>query len=209
MRSTAMVARRHPHLPQPRCQVLILQSDGSNWYVLGQPALAVASTSAGTWQAEIGEIVVVGNTTVTLPTPSLGAEVGVFAGSTSTGVVITAGASNSIYGDWLPGVEVIDLTAGRHVLLRGLSGNQWLIVAGEPKRTNLWSVEVEKSMGTEYTPSTTREVVVSLTWEAEHGAAYKLFVEGSRIGEWTGPSAAGTHTGIGHCFPVAPDSTGS
>ncbi len=54
------------------------------------------------------------------------------------------------------------------------------------------------------TRHTTREVVVSLTWEAEHGAAYKLFVEGSRIGESTGPSAAGTHTGIGHCFPVGP-----
>lgn len=121
-------------------QSVVLQSDGTNWYVIGQPAMAYTNTSAATYNLAIGEYLQCGaNCTVTLPPATQGAELGLQA---SGGNTITITAAAGIYSDNIAGVGSLALTGYQHIILRA-NGTSWVQVSGSATVTMRQVSELE------------------------------------------------------------------
>ena len=97
--------------------------------------------------------------TVTLPSPTANATVGVLANNYSS--EITAGSAK-IYGDFVEGATKVKLVGYQHLLLQS-DGTNWFIIAGEPKREATYAVRVthtKAAMEAGWVPSATRDAFV-------------------------------------------------
>jgi hypothetical protein len=152
---------------------------GSTWIAIGANPLSIVAR-AGSFEAKSGELVMPNaSITVTLPAPVLNAIVGV---STYTGAtIIKQHSTDLIQGDFVSGVASVTLTAFQHVILQA-DGNNWNITAGEPKREQTYSAQVERTMGTEYEASATRPAMVVV----RANVAVLILVGGVEIGETAG-----------------------
>jgi hypothetical protein len=130
-----------------------------------------------------GELVVLEATgiTATLSTQAVGCRFGVFCGVNASSVKVK-GASGDIYGDFVNGASSVTLTTFQHIELI-TEGINSLIVAGEPKREQTYSAQVERTNETEYEPSPSRPVQVVVEMIPTNEAELTLFVGGVKIGE--------------------------
>jgi len=113
---------------------------------------------------------------VNLPaTPPINAMIGVYAITTSTRIVVEG--TPRIYGDFVSAAIEIFLMQYQHVILR-FDGTNWYIIAGEPKREQKYEAFVERVAGTEYEPSATRPVFVSVFAQVKGGNNIGITVGG-------------------------------
>jgi|ERR1035437_104480 hypothetical protein len=112
---------------------------------------------------ELGELTKTGQT-VTLPLAATANQIiGIWMGTSGSVKITTSGGVN-IFGDFITGQATIELTAYQHVILQS-NGAGWLILAGEPKRTETYSAaktftKAEAEAGVE--PSAARPAFVLL-----------------------------------------------
>lgn len=100
-------------------------------------------------------------TTATLPAATKGRVCGVYAAAAGIKVKTAAGV---IAGDFITGQATIQLELNQHVVLEA-EGTNWRIIAGEPKREQVYGTLVEREGFTEYEPSATRATFVVLSRE--------------------------------------------
>jgi hypothetical protein len=127
--------------------------------VIFKERLTTLSVHGASFTAKSGELVEASAAiTVTLPAAAANAVVGVLA----NGHEVTIGAGGAlIYGDFVEGKTPIKLVGFQHVVLVS-DGVNWFIVAGEPKRENVYGAPTERATGAEFEPSGTRPVFVSM-----------------------------------------------
>lgn len=150
--------------------------------LLGAKVSGFTVTShAGSVTGVGGELAVMeGNgTTYKLPTPTANTTVAVFCGTQPTSIKVQA-SGTKIYGDFITGIETITLAQLQHVTLIA-NGTVWLIVAGEPKREQLYSgftahTKVELEAGVEISAS--RPAMVSVRVEGAWAGAESISVGG-------------------------------
>src|ERR1035441_6507975 len=97
---------------------------------------------AGSGTLKSGELAVQGKSgeTLTLPAAAANAQIGVFCSAAATSVKVTTSGGAFIFGDFISGTTAtITLATYQHVVLTS-DGTNWLIVAGEPKREQAYSV---------------------------------------------------------------------
>lgn len=134
--------------------------------------------------------------TATLPAATAGQLIGVFAGVTASGVVKITSPS-PIYGDFTDAATTINLSFLQHVLLLGGPG-YWLIIAGEPKREQVYGTPTERTPGTEYEPSASRPTYVTLVVETNEEKA-QAYVAPTVGGVLLGQQTSGPGLGRGVC----------
>lgn len=132
--------------------------------------------------------------TVGLPAePEVDAIVGVFccAGETTVeaGGFIHDAEEGFIFGDFITGSAAIRLLANQHVVLKS-DGKNWYIVSGEPKRASKWSGLTVRASETEYEPSATREVEVSIRLFYANTGSIELLVGGAEIATFSNVSSS-------------------
>jgi hypothetical protein len=129
---------------------------------------------SGTINAISGEFIEIGAlSVVNLPTPIANAVVSIFATTGTATIKATGGAE--IFGDFIYAATEITLSEWQHVLLKA-DGTNWLILAGEPKRTQAYSAQVERVNRTEYEVSSTREADVVVEGRAFENAGTAVVV---------------------------------
>ncbi len=147
-------------------------------------ALTFNEQSGATFTAATGELVLMATnaSVLTLPTATANRIVGVFAGNSVTSMTVKAPVVNTIFGDFITAATTITLTKLRHVILQA-TGTSWLIIAGEPARTQTITVvsksKAEAETGTE--PSATRQAYVTLSTAAAELSGLAIGAEGPLI----------------------------
>lgn len=173
-------------------------SNISELLTLGISPLRVINTS----EPVSGQISEIGTGTVTLPVPKISSVVGAFNNSGSNEVTVSSVThGGGIYGDFTAAATSIKLLPYQHVLLAA-DGSSWLIIAGEPKRTATWEEKGALNWGTEYTPSTTRPVLVAINFNVHNGGTGELQVGGVKVQEYN--SAVGGYSYESSTFEVNP-----
>lgn len=96
--------------------------------------------------------------TATLPAASTANRtVGVFAGQLAS---INVAGAEGIYGDFISGSATIFLAQYQHVVLQS-NGSNWIIISGEPMRSQKYSVRTERASGASIVPSASRPTKVT------------------------------------------------
>lgn len=136
-----------------------------------------------------GQIADVSSGTIILPAPRRNSIVGCWNSSGSSEVTVSSTThGGSMYGDYTIAATTIKLLAYQHVLLIA-DGSNWLIIAGEPKRTQTYGTEESAVAGTEYEPSATRPVYVFLSVSLHATSTGHLTVGGLTMGFWESAGA--------------------
>lgn len=165
--------------------------------LLGSKALGLSLTVVtSSTTAESGQLLVFAEhsgATCTLPAPTLNRVVGVASGGLPV-VNVATGGSARIYGDFTKLVSSVVLAEYQHVLLQA-DGANWLIVAGEPRREQVYA---EKSITkaeaeTGFIPSESRTCEVKVTCGETNGTTkFTLEVAGQTVGTMIIPSNSTT-----------------
>jgi hypothetical protein len=151
--------------------------------------LVAHATSA---TAKVGELLkMTATATVTLPAASVNAIVGVICASGETTIKMTGA---KIFGDFITGAESIKLLLNQHVILQS-DGTNWYIIAGEPKRQNVYEAGITVTAEVEHEVSSTRDglVTLSLAWEGKTNI--EILVGGVKIGRLGNPEVTTSATG--------------
>lgn len=130
-------------------------------------------------------------TTATLPAATKGRVCGVYAAAAGIKVKTAAGV---IAGDFITGQATIQLELNQHVVLEA-EGTNWRIIAGEPKREQLYSgltlhTKVEMEAGVEI--SATRPAMASVRIEGAFAGTESVSV-GGRIAAIVAKAEAGSN----------------
>jgi hypothetical protein len=131
--------------------------------------------------------------TVTLPSVAANATVGILANAHEIKV---GSGSAKIYGDFVEGVTSITLVGYQHVVLVS-DGTNWFILAGEPKREQVYSAQ-SISLGSEYygnlatSEAPTRPALLSVEGLEPGEAEWRseLYVGGVALGAFGGAAGA-------------------
>ncbi len=165
--------------------VQVLLNKAAAGLTLVKQAGSVTGTSGNLYQMETG------GATLNLPAPTEGRMVGAFA---IGGCKVKAEGAAKIFGDFTTGIAEVALATNQHVTVFA-NGTNWLIIAGEPKREQIY---VSKSWSkaeaeTGVTPSVTRPAFVTLTVisEVEKAVNAQLKVGGVTAGEVAAASITG------------------
>lgn len=113
--------------------------------------------------------------TFTLPAASANIIIGIYCGGGALSAKVTTSGGAFIFGDFITGsTATIALTTYQHVTLTS-DGTNWFIVAGEPKREQVYSARAKGTSGKEEEPSATRPTQVIL--EGFNKGAFAMIVE--------------------------------
>lgn len=155
------------------------------------------TAQSGSYSAKSGDFVEAtgSGSTITVPVT---ANALTFVACAATGELTVKAASGVIVGDFTNAASC-KLLPNQHLLLIG-DGTNARIIAGEPKREQTYSALVNRTAGTEYEPSATRETWVSLTFETT-ATEWKVIVGGVIIAQGT-EAGANLYTAYG--FPCLP-----
>jgi hypothetical protein len=155
------------------------------------------ATHAASYTAVSGELGVqekAGETTTLPAATTKDRIVGVFCKAASCKITTSGGAF--IQGDFITiasKTATITLLEGQHVILQS-DGTNWFIIAGEPKREQVYGARTARALATAFTPSTARPtlVVIDLSLEPTPGFGKnaKVYVNGGLVTELF----AGGHT---------------
>lgn len=163
---------------------VIFHDTGTIWEPVAPGMVEAVSTVSV--EAKRGELVrmVTSGTTLTLPTPAVNGPVTVVCDpAAATGIKVTA-SSGSIFGQFITGVATVTLLPNQSCRFWPTGGN-WFIVAGEPKREQVYVSKAfskaEAEAGVE--PSATRPAMVS--FKEAFGTAPGLTVGGVNVASAT------------------------
>ncbi len=144
--------------------------------------------------------------TTTLPAATLNRMVGVY--NASAGAIKVKTAAGVIAGDFLTAAGEIELMTAQHILLQA-DGTNWIIVAGEPRRTQTYARTL-RAIGAAFEPSATRPSYVNVEAVATNNESAFLRVrETSAVGTILGLQNVGGITGTvpaltisAYCLPA-------
>lgn len=158
---------------------IVAQFDMRSW-VQGKSALSLVEYGANV-TARSGELLkMTATATITLPTPSLNAIVGIVCASGESTIKTASG--NIIFGDFINAAATIKLLANQHVVMQS-DGTNWYIIAGTPRNENVYSALTVRAEAAEFEANPTRDVFVSLdVFIAATKGTCEVLVDGVRLG---------------------------